>query len=272
VEGNVGIGEPSPGAKLDVAGDTLLGGPLTVTGAATLNSELTVMGNVGIGTDSPESKLSVSGGLTVGSGYADTSEAPANGLLVEGNVGIGTTSPDNRLEVNGAVEIQVDNADAKLRFHLPDKAWYSMGIDQSDSRKFKLNYGGDIGESPHFVMTSGGNVGIGTSEPDTKLHVAGDIHANAIMSEAGLTYFMGNVGIGTKNPQKKLDVKGDADIDGQLTVKTLRVNGGTLYGDPGYGATIRLADQGGHLIAFAWNGRALDLYVDAQFIGHLVHS
>ncbi len=78
-----------------------------------------------------------------------------------GNVGIGTTTPDNKLEVNGAIEIQVDDADCKLRFHDPGQYWYSMGIDRDDGGKFKINYGGDIGVGNNFVMNTDGYIGIG---------------------------------------------------------------------------------------------------------------
>ena len=44
--GNVGIGITNPSAKLEVAGNTSLGGTLAVTGATTLNSDLTVTGNL----------------------------------------------------------------------------------------------------------------------------------------------------------------------------------------------------------------------------------
>jgi hypothetical protein len=90
-----------------------------------------------------------------------------------GNVGIGTTNPDNKLEVNGSIEIQVDDADNKLRFHDPGQYWYSVGIDRSDSGKFKINRGGNIGDNNDFTLTTGGNVGIGTTNPTQKLDVVG---------------------------------------------------------------------------------------------------
>ena len=92
-----------------------------------------------------------------------------------GNIGIGTAAPDNRLEVNGAIEIQVEDADCRLRFHNPGKNWYSMGIDHSDEGKFKINSGPDLGYNEFFTMDYSGNVGIGTATPGAKLEIAGNL-------------------------------------------------------------------------------------------------
>ncbi len=240
---NVGIGTTDPDDfKLNVSGNTNLGGTLTVTGKTILN------GDVGIGIQDPGSyKLNVKGGnarlgeslhfdadqeilfqdngqirsldnyhrilfrrnenkmelrefgdLIFSPGATQGVETAKVVMWANGNVGIGTTSPGDYklnvsgntnlggtlavtgattlksgLEVNGAIEIKVDNADSLLRFHDPGNVWYSMGIDQSDGGKFKLNGGGNIGENAHFVMTSDGNVGIGTTDPKRKLHIEG---------------------------------------------------------------------------------------------------
>jgi hypothetical protein len=38
-------------------------------------------------------ELDVYGGMAIGTGYAGTTAAPTNGLIVQGNVGIGTNNP-----------------------------------------------------------------------------------------------------------------------------------------------------------------------------------
>lgn len=68
-------------------------------------------------------------------------------------------------------EFQCDDCDSHLRFHDPNSAWFSMGIDFTDGRKYKLNYGGTVGENNHFVMTSDGKVGIGLNAPAGALDV-----------------------------------------------------------------------------------------------------
>jgi hypothetical protein len=88
-----------------------------------------------------------------------------------GNVGIGgSLSVSADFATNGNIEVgRGDNLDTKLRFHNHNQAWYSMGIDMSDAGKFKINSGGNIGDVAHFTMDGNGNVGIGTTAPNSKL-------------------------------------------------------------------------------------------------------
>jgi len=69
--------------------------------------------------------------------------------------------------------IERDDEDSWLTFHDPGNYWYSMGIDRSDAGKFKINYGGAVGDLTQFTLTSGGDIGIGTSSPSTKLQLKG---------------------------------------------------------------------------------------------------
>jgi len=145
---------------------------------------------------------------------------------LKGNVGIGTASPDNKLEVrNGAIEIEYDNQDSKLRFHDPSNAWYSMGIDVSDSRKFKINYGGNVGDSSHFTMTTSGNVGIGTASPGEKLSVNGtlDMMNHKIKNVTEIDPVFGIYGkkytsYMTDMVGQKIEVVGEAELEGDELV------------------------------------------------------
>ena len=111
----------------------------------------------------------------------------------DGNVGIGTTSPEDKLDVSGSTRLvnpagrslmlERDNEDSWLTFHDPGNAWYSMGLDSSDGKKFKLNYGGSLGEGNvnHFTMLSDGKIGIGTNNPAYALDVNGTINAKKVL-------------------------------------------------------------------------------------------
>ena len=74
--------------------------------------------------------------------------------------------------IQKSVEVRNDNQDSWLRFHDPGNYWYTMGIDVSDVRKFKINRGGAIGGND-FVMTNTGAIGLGISTPTRRLDVAG---------------------------------------------------------------------------------------------------
>jgi hypothetical protein len=145
-------------------------------------------GNVGIGTTTPNYPLEVvSSGNTLrarstGSGigvYASSetgfgvySDADKN--FMGGLTGFGQTDPTHRITVNGAI-----------------------GLQQSGVTKYHINYangGFNIVETGiadyRLFIKDGGNVGIGTSNPTSKLyvngnaHVAGTFHADAFETDA----------------------------------------------------------------------------------------
>jgi len=96
-----------------------------------------------------------------------------------GSVGIGTATPGNKLVVlqnNSlipAVLVQDSGTgDASLAFNVSG-ASFTWGIDQSDSKKFKLSNSTTLGVSDFItVMNTTGNIGIGTAVPDAKLDVS----------------------------------------------------------------------------------------------------
>ena len=99
-------------------------------------------------------------------------------------LGIGTASPDSFLSVyqndsvvdgTGGVTIEQDGTgDARLRFLLTATQGYTLGIDNSDSDKFKIGTSDDLGANNLVTLTSDGKVGIGTSSPSANaIHAVG---------------------------------------------------------------------------------------------------
>jgi hypothetical protein len=79
-------------------------------------------GNVGVATINPQSRLDVNGNATIGSGYAGTSAAPTNGLIVQGKVGIGTST------VAATYILEVDG-----KTNFKDQVFYLGSLQWSDA-------------------------------------------------------------------------------------------------------------------------------------------
>jgi len=83
--------------------------------------------------------------------------------------------------------INGDDQDSCLTFHDANNGWYSMGMDYSDNRVFKINYGGSVGETEGIAMNSDGDIGFGTSNPRGRVDVRGTIQLGGRGQEMGNT-------------------------------------------------------------------------------------
>ncbi len=176
---------------------------------------LAVAGNVGIGTTSPYAKLSVT---NTGTGPSFTVEDQANDtspfvIDASGNVGIGTTAPSGKLDVYGSVGAGymarlMNTADSTNGKGLYVQAGTNNGFGTNTLATFADGDGTEVGSITHnigtftysgsaalkfntnaterMVITSTGNVGIGTAAPSQKLTVSGDVYASSFIDD-GIT-------------------------------------------------------------------------------------
>jgi hypothetical protein len=82
--------------------------------------------------------------------------------------------------------------DSQINFQLGNTSRFTMGVDNSDSDKFKISGGAALGSSDRIVVDSTGNVGIATTSPGAKLDVDGnfklsDFTATAVATSGSLS-------------------------------------------------------------------------------------
>ena len=183
-QGNVGIGTAEPSEKLEVSGNIKM----------TSFSNNILFGGTGNSISYNQWLSSAGGGMVIknvastSTGHIafDTSTGEKVRITREGNVGIGTTSPNQKLGVNGNIDIQGGNG-SYLTFNNGDANIVINNNGTGRDLSFKTYDGSSSAEK--MRITSGGNVGIGTTTPTAKLQVVGLAeHAdNAAAITAGLT-------------------------------------------------------------------------------------
>lgn len=188
--GNVGIGTTSPRGKLHVAGSAASGPPAAIyleDTAGDLDSRTWAIANAVGG--SPYGTL----GFHVGAAAGDLpSASPSMVIDKEGRVGIGTPRPTTTLHVAG--DIHYDGRLTKLDVE---------GDPVARIRAFDLLFG----LSSRSALTDMGSA-LGVNAvggwPNTRLG------GNVLITQ-------GDVGIGTENPQARLHVAGDIQYDGRMS-------------------------------------------------------
>ena len=168
-------------------------------------------GNVGIGTDAPSTRLHIKGDDPDIALDINSSSTVANMLELRFNVdgverssifytkannqlflrnnshnvvlsetgffGIGTTVPGEKLELYDG-RMKINSNAVVMEFYERDnnKKWFLIG----DGNNFRISQNSTSSSDNAFFIGQNKRIGIGTSSPDSKLTVKGDIHAEGV--------------------------------------------------------------------------------------------
>ena len=213
----VGIGKTEPTVALDVVGAVTASGALTVGSNTAVNTDDlfvdTVNSRVGIGKTEPTVALDVVGAVTA-----------SGDLTVTGTskVGIGTDTLDAVLNVGSGALASGDqilklNTDSPWAFeHETD----GLGFRASTANKKLYIQSSDFSNVATFDVT-GGKVGIGLTDPASKLHVMGDIIGRNVSNIHTITGTDGGSDTFTLLPDQNrilIQHTGSTTTDGAYTV------------------------------------------------------
>jgi len=319
--GNVGIGTTSPDCNLEIYGDTSsikltrsrnntnYGCAVDFALLNSANEKFTygrLSGSIADNTDGSEDGfLSFQVG-TNGNLQSNYQEEKMR-ILSNGNVGIGTSTPRTNLHIGQQLNSQGDKntipaAGLGISANFPSSthAWFAHRVNATGDEYWGLAVGTIYSGSSYLqnlnknsgtyynllLQPNGGNVGIGTSSPQDKLHTdiirIGDwngggngykffMDTNAYLRLQYMTgqtvykdimtlrYDNGNVGIGTTIPGAKLDVKGEIKLSGSTS-------GGYILSTNSTGSQLNFTHG-----SYSWgkwsNAHHYDVYSASDFTG-----
>ena len=123
--------------------------------------------------------------------HFDVSGTEVMSLLHGGNVGIGTANPNAKLEVNSAITFATLDTFGQLVVKAASGSTGDMlniGVDTANSVAFIQAIERGVNTIPLSLQRYGGNVGIGMTNPGTKLDVSGQIRTNdSFLLQSGST-------------------------------------------------------------------------------------
>ena len=271
--GNVGIGTTSPGQKLEVEGNIRLSKSNDVTSGFELGRDGSTLDAFIIQRENADL-------------FFRTNNSERMRIEADGNVGIGTTSPSEKLEVVGNAILDASNANLKIKagtagtkgdiqwtFNTDSTVYASAGIawDNRNTDGFLIDSGYPItldyasgyirflnNGSEKMRITSGGNVGIGLTNPVDRL----DLYDSD--DNVGMYFHTATSGTGGGNGLRVGQNNANAFVwnyeatplslaTGGTARLTINATGGIRF-NTGYGAGTLVTDASGNITVSSGGG------------------
>jgi len=134
----------------------------------TQKMQLMSSGKLGLGTATPGTSLHIENGNTFGT---DPSNTTSPSLYIYNNNSTSTAA-------HASATIRSNSSSGGnpyLSFDIAGVRGYSVGIDNADGDKFKIQNSWNFSSNPILTLTTDNRVGIGTTSPAAPLHVASNV-------------------------------------------------------------------------------------------------
>jgi len=166
MDGNVGIGTASPAELLHVASET---DPTLVLQCPTNNQ--TNSGTISFRESGTTDQMAIKYNGSTNNLIIDTANVSNAFVLqrADGHIGIGTASPDAALEVNNSSGIHISDHSAGRTLTITPSTTGAVHNFGSDNTAAGFAFSNNSSE--FMRISAGGDVGIGTTSPDSNLHI-----------------------------------------------------------------------------------------------------